>query len=229
MIGERPIGTDATAWAGVIATVAAALATTGDLLLLAVATSVTPTLAPGGALREASLVVGYYLGVLAIPLYALGYWHVSCGLPWRYGRAVLALGTGGAVLGATIHGVTGAALHASSFGAGDAERTGNSLVTLLPFAAYLVPLGVLVAVALLAGSILFAIPVLRGESAYRRWQVLVSPAVLVVVIGACASAGTWSRALVAPASPNLAHLLFFALTERQRRDVGRKVALWRSR
>jgi hypothetical protein len=124
----------------------------------------------------------------------------------------LALGTFGAVVGATIHGVMGAALHAVSAGAGDGGRPGNSLVTLLPFAAYLAPLWVLVAAALLVGSILFAIPVLRGKSVYPRWMALMSPAVLVVMIGSCASVAAWSRALVAPASPNLAHLLFFAFT-----------------
>ena len=122
-----------------------------------------------------------------------------------------ALGTCGAVVGATIHGVTGVALHASSSAPGAAGHMGSSLVTLSPFAAYLVPLWLLVAAALLAGSILFAIPVLRGESAYRRWMALLSPAALVVMIGAGASVGTWSSAVIAPASPNLAHVVFFAL------------------
>lgn len=211
IVGERRPGAESTAWTGVVATVAAALATVGDLLLLAVANSATATLALGGPLSEPALVVGYYLGVLAIPLYALGYWHVSYGLPRRYGRAVLVIGTCGAVVGATIHGVTGAALHASSFGAGDAERTGNSLVTLVPFAAYLIPLWVLVAGALLAGSVLFAVPVLRGESSYPRWIGLVNPAVLVAVVAFAASASPWSRALIAPAAPNLGHVLFFTL------------------
>ena len=89
------------------------------------------------------------------------------------------------------------------------ERAG--VVTLLPFAAHIVPLWVLVAAALLAGSILFAIPVLRGESVYRRWMALASPAVLVAVIAAGASVSAWSRTLIAPASPNLAHVLFFAV------------------
>jgi hypothetical protein len=210
VIGERRPGTAGSAWAGVVAAVAATLASGGDLLLLVVASSSTRALARGGPLREPALVVGYYLGVLAIPLYAVGYWYVGRGLPPRYGRAVVVLGTCGAVVGATIHGVTGAALHASNLG-NDAVQTDDSIATLLPFAAYLVPLWALVAAALLAGSILFAIPVLRGESVYRRWMALASPGVLVAVIGACASVSIWSRALLAPASPNLAHLLFFAL------------------
>ena len=61
-------------------------------------------------------------------------------------------------------------------------------------------------------SVLFAVPVARGASAYPRWMVLASPAVVVMLIAACASVTTWSRALIAPASPNLAHVIFFAVT-----------------
>ena len=198
-------------WAGVAATLAAVLASAGDLLLLGVASAATPAVAAGGPLAEPALVVGSYLGVLAIPLYAVGYWYVSRGLPPRYGRPVVALGTCGAVVGATIHGVTGAALHAENLTV--VGRAGGSpLLTLTPFAAYLVPLWLVVAATSLAGSVLFMIPVVRGESAYRRWMALASPAVLVLVIGACASLSPWSRALIAPASPNLAHVLFFAVT-----------------
>jgi hypothetical protein len=193
------------------ATVAAAFASAGDLLLLAVATAATPALAIGGSLREPALIVGYYLGVLAIPLYAVGYWGVSRGLPVRYGRAVAVLGACGAVVGATIHGVTGAALHARSLGASVAAAEASPFFMLEPFGAYLVPLWVSVAAATLVGSILFAVPVLRGESDYRRWVGAANPTVLVAVISASASVSSWSRALVVPASPNLAHVVFFAL------------------
>jgi hypothetical protein len=207
-MGAPDIGAAWRERAGIVATVAAALASAGDLLLLAVAT------APGvdGSRAEPALVCGYYLGVLAIPLYALGYWDVGRRLPPRYGRAVVALGTCGAILGATIHGVTGAALHARSVAGIAAPRPDDSAyLSLMPFAAYLLPLWAVVAVALLAGSLLFAVPVLRGESVYPRWMALASPAVLIAAIAACASASAWSRTLIAPASPNLAHTIFFAL------------------
>lgn len=212
VIDGRPISGVWTKWTGIVATIAAVLASAGDLLLLGVASGATPAVAVGEPLAEPALIVGYYLGVLTIPMYALGYWHVGRQLPSPYGRAVVALGTCGAVVGATIHGVTGAALHARSVAGLAAVRVGGSAhLSLMPFAAYLVPVWTIVAVALLAGSILFAVPVLRGESVYPRGMALANPAVLIVVIGACASASTWSRTLIAPASPNLAHVLFFAL------------------
>jgi hypothetical protein len=125
---------------------------------------------------------------------------------------VLVLGVCAAILGATIHGVTGAALHARTLARlGDGRLEGSAFPSLAPFVAYLVPLWTIVGAALLAGSIGFTIPVIRGESAYRRWMALASPAVLVAVIAARASIATWSRILIVPASPNLAHVLFFAL------------------
>lgn len=195
--------------AAVLATIAAVLASAGDLLLLAVANAVTPALAPGGASRAPALVCGYYLGVLAIPWYAVGYWSVGRRLPPRHGRTVAALGACGAVLGATIHGVTGAALAAvEPVGAATAD---GGVDLLRPFTAYLAPLWAIVALATLAGSVAFAIPVMRGETSYPRWLAFANPVAGIVVISACAGFFGVTRALIVPASPNLAHVVFFGL------------------
>ena len=100
--------------AGVAAVAAALAATAGDLLLLWVANAARPELhlapPPPGA-----LVAGYYLGVLAIPLYGLGYWEVAQGLApagERAARAVFLLGLSGGALGGVVHGVTGLVIHA---------------------------------------------------------------------------------------------------------------------
>jgi hypothetical protein len=195
--------------AAVLATIAAVLASAGDLLLLAVANAVTPALAAGGASRAPALVCGYYLGVLAIPWYAVGYWSVGRRLPPRHGRIVAALGACGAVLGATIHGVTGTAIAAvQPVGAATAD---SGVDVLRPFMAYLAPLWAIVALATIAGSVAFAIPVMRGESSYPRWLALANPVAGIVVISACASFSAVPRALIVPASPNLAHVVFFGL------------------
>ncbi|HEY2387177.1 MAG TPA: DUF6796 family protein [Candidatus Binatia bacterium] len=194
--------------AGMVATLAAALASVGDLLLLAIGDGLPPAYMTGGVLHPAMLVAAYYLGVLAIPLYALGYWHVARRLPLPYGRVVTALGVCGAIVGAVIHAVTGVAvavLAATPAGSG-------GVAALQPFAAYLVPLWTIVAVATLVGSAAFAIPVLRGESPYPRWMALANPAVGMLVISACAVVAPNAAPLVVPASPNLAHVIFFALT-----------------
>lgn len=192
----------------IAATIAAVLATVGDLLLLAVANGMTSAFGIEGRFAEPALVVGYYLGVFGIPLYALGYWHISRRLPEPYARMVVAFGTCGAVLGSTIHGVTGAAIHARGIAA-PVQTAG--IEVLLPFSAYLAPLWLIVAAALLGGSVAFALPVARGTSAYPRWIALANPIVLVAVIGGAASVAAWSRALLTPATPNLAHVIFFAV------------------
>ena len=193
--------------AGVVATLAAVLASAGDLLLLAVANGIDPALAAGGTLRPAALVAGYYLGVLAIPLYALGYWHVGRRLPLPYRRVVTVLGACGAVVGATIHGVTGMAIATLQV-----PTAAGGVEALRPLAAYLAPLWTIIALATLVGSAAFVLPVVRGESTYPRWLALANPIVVMVAICACAAVSPTAATLLVPASPNLAHVLFFALT-----------------
>jgi len=212
----------ATAAAAWVATGAAVAASTGDLLLLAVATPATPALALGTALGRRALVVGHYLGVLGIPLYALGYRYVGARLGEPYTRPLTALGLCGGVIGGTIHGVTSIAIAAGGLGA--ATEFGSSPVPLSsPFAAYILPLWAVVTAAVLAASVVFTIAVVRGGGDYRAWMALASPAVLVIATSVCASVSSASRALVAPAAPNLAHVAFFALASAnvsRRRTVG---------
>src|SRR5690242_14445257 len=92
--------TAAAAW---IAAGAAVAASAGDLLLLAVAAPATPALAIGTALGRRCLVAGHYLGVLAIPLYGLGYRYVADRLRPPYARVVAAAGLCGGIVGGTIH------------------------------------------------------------------------------------------------------------------------------
>jgi hypothetical protein len=192
--------------AGIVATLAAVLASAGDLLLLGVANGIAPALAAGGYLRPAALIAGYYLGVLAIPFYAVGYWHLGCRLPRPYGRVVTMLGACGAVVGATIHGVTSTAIATLQ-----APSSGGGVDALRPVAAYLVPLWTIVALATLVGSAAFTLPVLRGESTYPRWLAFANPVVGIAAISACAAVSPAVAPLLVPASPNVAHVLFFAL------------------
>ena len=112
-----------------------------------------------------------------------------------------------------------------------ATQFGSSLVpTSSPFAAYLLPLWALATAAVLGVSVAFTTGVARGGGDYRRWMALASPAALVVATGACASLFTSLHALLVPASPNLAHVVFFALAASdvtQRRSAGTPDALRR--
>src|SRR6186997_2609559 len=83
---------------GKVATLAAVCASLGDLALLYVANARRPELAlpppPDGL-----LLAGFYLGVLALPLYGLGYWRVASGLhDAADARRVVALGAFGGAL-----------------------------------------------------------------------------------------------------------------------------------
>jgi hypothetical protein len=186
---------------------AAVLASIGDLLLLLVAHGARTV---AGWPRASVLVAGHYLGVLTIPLYALGYRAASRSLPPWNARVVAALGAFGGVVGAAIHGITAVTLALEPPRAADA----GTFAGLAPVAAYLLPLWTIAAAAVLAASLAFALPVLRGDGAYPRWLAALNPVVLVLAIGAAASVSPWSRAIIAPAAPNLAHVVFFALVAR---------------
>jgi hypothetical protein len=196
----------------IVPTVAAIAASTGDLLLLHVAAAPR---ANGSDVQLAWMVLaGHYLGVLAIPAYALGYWQVAAAITRpRLARATFVLGAAGAILGTAIHGITGVIIAASRTAPAStppAAAPFAGMNVLAGYAEFLVPLWLLVAAALIAGSVVFAVATATGASCYPRWTAALNPAALVVYI---AVLGTVVRApLIAPAAPNLAHIAFFAVT-----------------
>lgn len=158
-----------------------------------------------------TLVTGMLAGVLAIPLYAVGYAGAARLLgpahP-RAARAVARLGAAGAAIGGAVHGITGVWIHADRI---SGAAPGDPAEAVLRAGAFLVPLWALVGAALAAGSALFARAVARGDTALPRGLALATPLVLTVI---CAGAGATSdlgRAFLVPAGPNLAHVVFFGL------------------
>lgn len=192
-----------------IALAGAVAASLGDLALLWVAWAAdgrfglaTP---PAG-----TLVAGHYLGVLGIPLYALGYVVLADGLrpaAPAAARAVLVLGAAGSVVGAVVHGLTGVltavALRTGAPSAPDA-------LGVMPEAAYLLPLWLVVGSALAAGSIVFAAVVARGGTVFPRGFAAVNPLAVTVAIAMLAAPFSLVAAFVVPAAPNLAHVVVFA-------------------
>lgn len=157
-----------------------------------------------------TLLAGHYLGVLGIPLYAVGYRALGAGLADaapRSARVVAALGAVGGVLGAVIHGLTGVLAHV-------AVRTGAptapDAMLALPEARFFLPLWLVVGVALALGSLVFAVTVARGGTRFPRVFALCNPLLVAVAIAVAAMPLARVAAFAIPAAPNLAHVALFA-------------------
>jgi hypothetical protein len=148
--------------------------------------------------------------VFPIPLYGFGYWGVARGIMRRTGarRAYIRDGALGGAYGGVVHGITGMA--------GQLERAsgvapGDPLAFVARLGAFLVPLWIGLAVAIAAGSLVFAVAVARGPSAFPRWMAFANPLALVLLAALLGAPTPIGRALLVPAAPNLAHVWFFAL------------------
>jgi hypothetical protein len=192
---------------GKIATLAAVSASLGDLALLYVANARRPELAlpppPVGM-----LLAGFYLGVLALPLYGLGYWRAASGLrDPAEARHVFVLGALGGALGAVVHGVTAHVIRVEELMRAPGA---DPLAVVAQHGAFLLPLWCVLAVMTVAGSTIYAKAVLAGRSAYPRWMAFLNPALLLVVTSLVALPSLWLRAFLLPAAANLVHVAFFA-------------------
>lgn len=202
-----------------LAAVAAALASVGDLLLLAVANAQRPELGLP-SLPAALLWPGAILGVACIPFYALG-WRAASRLlardEGRVARIVALAGAASALVGSAIHGLTAVEIrrslalpapHRSPLEA--AADPGSPLLALWLAAAGLV----------LVASLAFAWAARRAPEAPTRRLAAMNPALLTVTLALLALPTEGLRSFLAPAAPNLAHLLFFWACSRGRRACG---------
>ena len=200
--------------AGITAIVAAIIASAGDFFLIYVANAPKYGFGPTGEQANQWLLTGHYCGVLAIPLYSLGYWHVSKGLAAAgkgISRSVFALGVYAAAVGSAIHGLTAFGLHASPLAE---AQSPNPLETLTPpgLVPYLLPLWALVGLAMLAGSALYAFSVFTRDTDYPKWGALLNPVFLVLAGNALALLSPLLTDYLLVWMPNLAHILFFAFS-----------------
>jgi len=185
-----------------IATLAAVAASCGDLLLLWVAA--------GG--ERGWLIIGNYLGVLFIPLYALGYRVVSELLNVR---AIFWIGAYASAIGAAIHGVTAVTI----LSAASTNASAGPFASLVPILPYLIPLWVLVAALSIVGSLL-QVRAVRADARLPRWFAWVNPLALTVAIAGIGAAFDSLAQYVVPAAPNLAHVFYFAAVAEGRRRHG---------
>jgi hypothetical protein len=205
--GSRPPGATARR-ACLLGAGAAVAATAGDLLLLWVANAQRPELAWLPVPPERALLAGHLLGTLAIPLFGVGYWGVSRGLPARVGSAVFALGAYGGALGGAVHAATAMAEQlerASGIG------PGAPLAFVGRHGDLLAPLWLVLAALVTLGSVLFAVAVARGGTAFPRGMAAASPLVLLALAAGLGAGSEVGRAFLVPAAPNAVHVAFFAL------------------
>jgi hypothetical protein len=194
---------------GWVAVAAAVTATAGDLLLLWVANAARPEFTRLVPPPPGALPLGTYLGVLAIPVYAAGYWDAGRGLgPRAAARWVFALGAAAAALGAVVHGMTGLVLHFERL-QGTSGASPEAVV--MRHGLYLVPLWGALAVLSVVGSAVWAITIRRGGTAYPRWLALANPVCLILTTSLVAAPWPDLAAFLGPAGPNVAHVVFFAL------------------
>ena len=194
--------------AALSAALAALTATVGDLLMLYVSNSRRPELSLP-AIPAASLQVGGVLGVLASPLYAWGYHSASRiveAASRRASRAVFWLGSIGAVLGAVIHGLTALQIHAD-LAAGAVAR--DPLSSVASWGPTILVLWALAAVSILLASFVFGWVATRGPNSTHRLVGLANPALVMLVLVIVGMTTPLLRSFLAPAAPNLAHVVFF--------------------
>ena len=205
-----------------VACVGAIAASLGDLMMLYVGNAQRPELhlaAPPAAV----LWVGAALGVIGIPVYGLGYLGLRARFVRRARTAANVLaGTGLAAcaVGAVVHALTALAIDASS---------GSSAPSQAPLEAVAGTRGALgtswlvCGVAFAAASAAFAY--LQGRSAVgsARWLAAANPLAITVALIALSVPFEWGRSFVAPAAPNLSHVVFFLVWSVRRLAVATEV------
>ncbi len=183
--------------AGLSATLGAALGLAGDFVLLEATHYGT----------QDGLLCGHLLGVFGIPLYGLGYWQASHAIRFaapRRAAVVLFSGMFLAALGSAIHGITGALLVAAPVTAS------GGVWAYEPYGAYVWPVWGVAALLLVVASLCLVAAVIWQPTPYPRFFAVFSPALLVLGIGLVSLPFPELRRFLAPAAPNLAHVIFFS-------------------
>lgn len=164
----------------------------------------------------ARLTWGHFIGVLAAPLYLVGYWHIAQMLRpvgrWLstavFGFGVYAFVIGDVWLGGRVNlALTVQAREAAS----DAVKPLFS--TLLgELSAHNEPLINVVRVLVLIVSLLLIYGIVSGRSPYPRWLVAFTPIVVLIAVFLLYAMAPVLGVYVLPAAMNIAHVVFFAFS-----------------
>jgi hypothetical protein len=192
-----------------LATLSAVAATFGDFLMLYVVNANSVLNLPSH--ESVLLPLGYFMGVLAIPLYGFGFWAIAKIFTpgaFRAGRFVLVSGVMMAVIGGIIHGVTGITIEAQI--RADFSHL-EPIAALLEYGVYLIPLWAMASALSLIGAVGFASGALSGKTIFSPCIAVFNPLVLAVVIGLAGAMTPAMRVFLVPAAPNIAYMLFFGI------------------
>ena len=153
---------------------------------------------------------GHFIGVLAAPLYLVGYWHVAQMLRpagrWL-AAAVFGLGTYAFIIGDVwLGGRVNLALTVKA-----REMAPDTLRTLFSdllneIGAHNEPLINIVRIMVLIISILMVCGIMTGKSPYPRWIIIFSPIVIVIQIFALYTMVPEIGVYLLPAAMNIAHV-----------------------
>ncbi len=160
--------------------------------------------------------LGFYLGVLGVPIYLLGYWQIARALEpagRRLASAVRWLGSYCTVIGNVW-------LGSNAYLAAVVRERERAPTEFRPALDRLVaemdaladPLLQIIRTILLAVSLLYVYGVLTGRSDYPRWMAIFSPFLLLVLIFACYLAAPAIGQYIVPDAMNVAHCAFFTLS-----------------
>jgi hypothetical protein len=181
----------------------------------------TPTLDYGGApyvffVQTPSwrLTLGHFLAIYALPMYFVGYWHLSerlkpAAFPWRamvMGLGIFSFTLGGVWIGSRVY----PAILIQAETSATSEETKQTLAKLLDTAAFYnenvltgTRLGILVV------SVLFVWLVSTGRTSYPRWMALLNPILLVLLCFLLYFLLPSIGGYVMPIAMNAAHFVLF--------------------
>ncbi len=157
------------------------------------------------------LTLGHYLGVLAAPLYILGYFHICLCLSPANKKAamILSLIAAYAFIIATVWlgGRVNLALTAQAIVAGRADTQ-----LLEAIAGYNEPLVNVLRVAMVVASGIWVWLIMTGRSLYPKWMAIFSPILLLIVMFASYRVVPAIGQYLLPIAMNAAHFCLFALS-----------------
>lgn len=203
--------------AGIVGLIGAILVAAADIVLLSV---------PGGnygsgsfaylaAVPSGRLILGHFMGVLALPLEIIGFWQLAQGLAPGGKRAsliFLLVSAYSVVLGAVYHAALApiAAVVQAQQAASEANTALTALIDTL--SGYARPFSSITGAGVLVISIIFAWRVGFGRSHYPRWMALVNPLTLTIAVIALGRALPALGDVLLPAAFSIANAVLFALS-----------------